>query len=121
MNMRDLKRGDVLLYAVAQREKGELRHYCGCEVVGGIGDGQPVGLSGEPITGVRAIYRAIYLRNDVLQQLQPGRILLARSADDPDEKARLSRELSRIFGPGELVNGVSCHCEATCCMPKKLL
>lgn len=114
--MRDLKPGDVLLYPVSVREKGELRHYYCCEVVGGIDDGRPVSLTGEPITGVRAIYQ----RNDVTLASPPGRILLARHENDPDEKPELSRDLGSVFGPGELVTGISCQCGATCGIPKRL-
>jgi hypothetical protein len=117
MDLRDLKPGDVLLYPVSVREKGELRHYYGCEILDRISDGRPLGLSGEPITGVRAIYQ----RNNVTLASSPERILLARRENDPDEKSELFRELGRIFGPGELVTGISCQCEAACSVRIKRL
>lgn len=115
--MRDLKPGDVLLYPVSVRDKGELRHYYGCEILVGISSGRLLGSSGEPITGVRAIYQ----RNDATLASPPGRTLLARHEDDPDEKQKLFRELAGIFGPGELVTAISCQCEAACSILKKRL
>ena len=113
--MQDVKPGDVLLYAVAVRENRKVAHYYAGEVVGSISGGCPLNLSGEPITAVRAIYR----RNSGELPSPPGRNLLARDEDDPGEKLRLSEELERIYGPGELVTSVSCCCESTCGMPKK--
>ena len=115
--MQNVKPGDVLLYKTAIRENGRLSHYYACEVVGSISGGQPLALSGEPITGVRAIYR----RENVTLALPPRRILLARHENEPDEQLLLSRELEQIFGPGALITGVPCHCESACSMLKKRL
>jgi hypothetical protein len=115
--MQDVMPGDVLLYAVTVREKGVQADFYGCEVVGSIPGGRPLNADGEPVTGVRAIYR----RNRVVSAIPPGRILVARQGNDPDEKSQLSRELERIYGPGELVTSLSCQCESACSMLKKRL
>jgi len=117
-NMQDVKPGDVLLYTVAVREKGMLAHYYGCEVVGSVSGGRPLNVSGEPVTGVRAIYR----RNGVTTSVPgQGRVLIARHETAPDEKPGLSRELGAVFGPGELVTGLACQCGAACGILKKRL
>lgn len=112
-----MKAGDVVLYAVRAREKGEQAYYYGCEVVGGVSNGLPFNTSGEPITGVRAIYR----RNGVAAADGPGRRLLERDRNNPGEKLRLQTELSKIYGPGELVTGSSCQGECACSLVRKRL
>jgi hypothetical protein len=116
--MQDLKLGDVLLYKVAVREKGTLTHYYGCDVVSSLSGGRPLNVSGEPVTGVRAIYRRNATASSSSGQ---GRVLLARHENESEEKPWLSRELGKLFGPGELVTGLACQCEAACGILKKCL
>jgi hypothetical protein len=115
--MQDVKPGDVLLYTVAVREKGTLTRYYGCEVVGSVSGGRPLDSSGDPVTGVRAIYR----RNGAASVPGQGWVLIARHENTPDEKPWLSRELGALFGPGELVTGLGCQCGASCGILKKRL
>jgi hypothetical protein len=115
--MRDIRPGDILLYAVTVRENGERVRYYGCEVVDSISGGRPLNLYGEPVTGVRAIY----LRESATPAAVQGRVLLTRHEDYPDEKRLLQRALDRIYGPGELITGISCGCESACSILKKRL
>lgn len=115
--MIEVKPGDVLLYAVAIRVKGALAHYYACEIAGSVSDGKTLTLSNEPVTGVRAVYR----REKGSPEVLPRRILLARHENDPGEKQRLSEELERIYGPGELVTGIACQCAGACSILKKRL
>jgi hypothetical protein len=117
MGMQSVKPGDILLYAAAVREKGTLAQYYGCEVVGSVSGGRPFNVYGEPITGVKAIYR----RNGAASSPGQSRVLLARHESDQGEKPELILELERLFGPGELVTGFSCQCEAACGILKKRL
>ena len=115
--MLNVRPGDILIYAVAAREKGTIVHYYGCEAIGSISGDLAFNHSGEPITGVVAIYR----RKNTAPAVEPGCTLLARPEDDPDVNPRLSRRLEELYGPGELITGFSCQCEAACGMLKKRL
>jgi hypothetical protein len=112
--MEHMRHGDIVIYRVAVREKGTVAHYYGCEAVGSISAGKTLNMSGDPVTGVMAVYR----RKDVATKVGPGRILLAKCENGPDEMNHLSRDLEKIYGPGDLVTGFSCQCETACALRK---
>lgn len=109
----DIRPGDIVLSAVRIREKGSQVYYYGCEVVDRVVNGMPLDASGIPFTSVKAVY----YRNG-LQSVMPsqGRIMLARVKDDPGEKLRLQAELSKRFGPGELITGFQCPGKSACAL-----
>lgn len=107
----DVRPGDIILSAVRIREKGSQVYYYGCDVVDRVANGMPLDASGAPFTSVKAVY----YRNSLQPVMPPqGRILLSRVKDDPGEKLRLQAELSKRYGPGELITGFPCYCKSGC-------
>jgi hypothetical protein len=112
----DVKAGDVVLCAAGARAKGVKKRYYACEIVAEAPDGIPLSHSGQPITGVRAIYRTSSARGDAPKSALTERALIERGPEGPGEEARLRVELARIFGPGELISGFSCRGGQACCL-----
>lgn len=107
----DVRPGDIVLYAVRIREKGSQVYYYGCEVVDRVANSVPLDASGIPFTSVKAVY---YRNGPPSAMPQQRRVLLERVKDDPGEKLWLQAELSKRFGPGELVTGFQCPGKSAC-------
>jgi len=109
----DVRPGDIILSAVRSREKGSQVYYYECRVVDRVANGVPLDASGVAFASVKAVY----YRNGPQSVLPPhGRILLARVKDDPGERLRLQAELSKSYGPGELITGFQCPGKSACAL-----